>query len=120
MQQPGFHARFSNVHQEMFRQLYFSEIDWRQDGLQDWWDSWSDDHNRLAEAKAKAWLTAQLDRVANAYIKALNSGRHLQTFDTVMQQIEEWRDDMDSRLFIPKPASLKFRNPDNGEGPSNS
>ncbi|EAU32456.1 predicted protein [Aspergillus terreus NIH2624] len=119
MQEPGYHARFSNVHQEMYRQLYYGEQAWGQDGLQDWWEAWSADHLEQVARMAQDWASDALGEVWSGYVQARIAGRHLQTYDSVTQQLLEWEDEI-AKLYVPKPASVRFRNPDNGEGPSNS
>ncbi|KAG2418851.1 hypothetical protein HFD88_001953 [Aspergillus terreus] len=119
MQEPGYHARFSNVHQEMYRQLYYGEQAWGQDGLQDWWEAWSADHLEQVARMAQDWAREALGEVWSGYLQARIAGRHLQTYDSVVQQLLEWEDEI-AKLYVPKPASVRFRNPDNGEGPSNS
>ncbi|KAJ5426042.1 hypothetical protein N7465_001112 [Penicillium sp. CMV-2018d] len=117
--QRGFHARFSTVHQDMFEQLYFGEQAFKQKGLQDWWEAWSEDQMEEAARKAELWAREALGLILDGYVRAQNSGRHLQTYDSAIQQYLEFEDQL-NQFYIPKPASVRFRNPDNGEGPSNS
>lgn len=103
----------------MFRQLYFGEQAFKQDGLQDWWEAWSEDQMEEVARKAEAWAREALSIILDGYVQARNSGRRLQTYDSVIQQFLEFEDQL-NQLYVAKPASVRFRNPDNGEGPSNS
>ncbi|KAJ5096892.1 hypothetical protein N7456_007613 [Penicillium angulare] len=101
----------------MYEQLYFGEEDLEQDGLQDWWEAWSGDQLAEVARNAQAWAREALAEVLTAYVNARNAGRTLQTYDSVIQQILESEDEIE-KLYAPKPTSMRYRNPDNGEGSS--
>jgi hypothetical protein len=101
----------------MYQQLSYTEETTETYNLQNWWGEWVDDHFTEALRRARRW-GRDVIRVARApYVEARNSGVDLETYDRVMDALEDF-EDLIAEIQMPEIKNYKKVNPYNGEGPS--